>query len=375
MQARPNLKETILFRSGERGYHTYRIPALTVTTTGTVLAFCEGRKHGRSDAGDIAVLVKRSEDAGQSWREQQIVWDDVGNTCGNPCPVLDRETGRIWLLMTWNRGDDPESQIIEGTSENTRRVFVTHSEDDGISWSEPEEITPDVKPQDWTWYATGPGAGIQIEHGPCRGRLVIPCDHIEAETKDRYSHVITSDDHGQTWGLGGRTPQPGVNECEVVEIAEGQLMLNMRNHRTNSGRNHRTNSRPSKLTRKVSISLDGGVTWNTIHPAPELIEPVCQASIRRYRWPKADKPGLILFSNPADERERRNMTVRLSDDDGRTWGAARTLHEGPSAYSCLAVLPNGDVGCLYEKGKAHPYESIVLARFSIDWLTNIPERT
>lgn len=371
-----SLQETTLFRSGTGGYHTYRIPAMTVTPEGTVLAFCEGRKHGCSDAGDIALLLKRSESSGQSWRAQEIVWDDAGNTCGNPCPVVDRETGRIWLLMTWNRGDDPESQIVEGTSTDTRRVFVTYSENDGKSWAEPEDITRNVKLHDWTWYATGPGAGIQIEHRPYRGRLVIPCDHIEAGTKARYSHAIISDDHGQTWIVGGRTPQPGVNECEVVELAGGQLMLNMRNHKTesernrkaHSERNHRTGSGPTKLTRKVSVSRDGGVTWSATHPVPELIEPICQASIRRYRWPEADKPGLILFSNPADELERRNLTVRLSNDDGRTWGAARTLHEGPSAYSCLAVLPNGDVGCLYEKGETHPYESIVLARFPLSWL-------
>jgi sialidase-1 len=373
------LQETILFQSGTGSYHTYRIPAMTVTPQGTVLAFCEGRKHGRSDAGDIALLVRRSQDGGRSWGELRTVWDDPGNTCGNPCPVVDRETGHIWLLMTWNRGDDPEPQIIDGTSEDTRRVFVTHSKDDGVSWTEPAEITWDVKRENWTWYATGPGAGIQIEHGPHRGRLVIPCDHIEAETQDRYSHVFYSDDGGETWGLGGRTPQPGVNECEVVELTGGQLMLNMRNHRTDSGRNHRTNSGrhhkagsvQPKRTRKISLSPDGGGTWGAVRPAPELIEPICQASIRRYRWPEADTPGLLLFSNPAHETDRRTMTVRISDDDGRTWNAGRPLHEGPSAYSCLAVMPDGDVGCLYEKGDAHPYESIVLARFPLAWLTGI----
>ncbi len=356
-QTNTHLQETTLFRSETGSYHTYRIPAMTVTHQGTILAFCEGRKHGRSDAGDIALLLRRSTDGGESWSESQVVWEDPDNTCGNPCPVVDWETGYIWLLMTWNRGDDPEHEIIERTSDDTRRVFVTHSEDDGISWVEPEEITRDIKLDNWTWYATGPGAGIQIEHGPYRGRLVIPCDHIEAETKNRYSHTIYSDDHGQTWLLGGCTPQPGVNECEVVELTGGQLMLNMRNYDR------------SEPTRKVSISSDGGVTWSAIHPAFELIEPVCQASIRRYRWPEGNEPGLILFSNPAHKTDRRNMTVRLSHDDGRTWNTERSLHAGPSAYSCLAMLPNGDVGCLYEKGEAHPYKSIVLDRFPLKWLT------
>ena len=98
-------------------------------------------------------------------------------------------------------------------------MFVTHSTDDGLSWSDPREITADVKRDDWTWYATGPGSGIQIQHGPHQGRLVIPCDHIEAGTKRYYSHVIYSDDHGKSWQLGGSTPQHQVNECEVVELA------------------------------------------------------------------------------------------------------------------------------------------------------------
>ena len=219
-----------LYVSGQDGYHTYRIPALAVTTKGTVLAFCEGRKNSASDTGDIDLLVKRSTDHGRTWSQLHVVWDDAGNTCGNPCAVVERETGTIWLLTTWNRGDDHESQIIAQTSKDTRRVFVTHSTDDGLSWSDPREITAEAKRDDWTWYATGPGSGIQIRHGQQQGRLVIPCDHIEAGTKRYYSHIIYSDDQGKSWQLGGSTPQHQVNECEAVELADGRLMLNMRNY-------------------------------------------------------------------------------------------------------------------------------------------------
>ena len=214
-------------------------------------------------------------------------------------------------------------------------------------------MTADVKGTDWTWYATGPGTGIQIEHGSHAGRLVIPCDHIEAGSKDRYSHVIYSDDHGETWMLGGRTPQPGVNECEVVELTGGRLMLNMRNHK------------PVQRTRKVSISQDGGVTWGDIYGDAALVEPICQASIRRYSWPSKGRRDVILFSNPAHEVERTNLTVRFSYDGGQTWSDERCLHAGPSAYSCLAVLPDGEVACLYEAGVEHPYESIVFAHFPL----------
>jgi sialidase-1 len=125
----------------------------------------------------------------------------------------------------------------------------------------------------------------------------------------------------------------------------------------------------SEFTRKVSISADGGQTWGTIWPDPALIEPICQASIRRYAWPDEERGEVVLFSNPAHDEQRCNMTVRLSEDGGQSWPYARCLHAGPSAYSCLAVLAGGEVACLYEAGEEHPYESIVFARFSLELLT------
>ncbi|UCH35838.1 MAG: exo-alpha-sialidase [Armatimonadota bacterium] len=349
------LVHSALFTSGEGGYHTYRIPAIIATSRGTILAFCEGRRHGPSDSGDIDLLLKRSTDGGRTWSEQRVVWDDGPNTCGNPCPVLDRDTGTVWLLMTGNRGDDGESAIIGETSKDTRRAFVTCSGDDGVTWSEPREITSDVKQPNWTWYATGPGAGIQIERGPHRGRLLIACDHIEAGTRDGYSHVVYSDDHGETWRLGGRAPQPKTDECEVVELTGDRLMLNMRNNN------------PVLHARQVAVSGDGGLTWTDQRFDPALIEPVCQASIRRYSWPEQGE-SVILFSNPASESGRVNMTVRASYDEGTTWPIAKTLHPGPSAYSCLAVVPSGEIACLYEAGQENFRESIVLAILTLEWL-------
>lgn len=345
---------TVLFRQGTEGYNSYRIPALTVTNGGTLLAFCEGRRNSVSDTGDIAVLVRRSEDGGATWSGQQVVWDDPGHTSGNPCAVVDRDTGTVWLLMTWNRGDDHEKDIIAGRSKDTRRVFVTASRDEGRTWDTPREITRDVKRDHWTWYATGPGSGIQIQRGPSRGRLIIPCDHVEAKTHAYYSHVIYSDDHGETWQLGGVTPRSDVNECEVVELADGRLMLNMRNYAQD------------QRCRQVAFSRDGGVTWEDQDFQPDLIEPVCQASITRLRWPDDDTPGILLFSNPASRTRRQNLTVRISYDEGRTWSVLRTLHEGPSAYSSLVRLSDSEAACLYEAGLKMPYESIVFIRFPID---------
>ena len=345
-----------LFVSGQEGYHTYRIPAVVVTTKGTVLALCEGRKHSGGDAGDIDLLVKRSTDHGKTWSPQQIIWNDAGNTCGNPCAVVDEATGTVWLLSTWNRGDDREPAIIAKTSKDTRRIFVIHSTDDGLTWSAPRQITDDVKLTNWTWYATGPGSGIQIQHGPHQGRLVIPCDHIEADTKHYYSHIVYSDDHGESWKLGGTTPRHQVNECEVVELTGGRLMLNMRNY--------------DRLQRKrqVALSDDGGLTWAEQRFDEALIEPICQAAIERFSWPDQTNRSVILFSNPASTNRRSHITLRASLDEGRTWTLSRALHLGPSAYSDLAVLANGRIACLYEAGEEKPYQSIVFADVPFAWL-------
>jgi sialidase-1 len=260
--------------------------------------------------------------------------------------------------MTWNRGDDPEDQIIARTSKDTRRIFVTSSTDDGRTWAKPREITADVKLPNWTWYATGPGSGIQVQNGPHTGRLVATCDHIEADTKHYYAHAIYSDDRGQTWKLGGSTPKPQVNECEAVELTGGKLMLNMRNYDK------------SKKNRQVAVSNDGGLTWRDQRFDETLIEPICQASLERYRWPEESKPGVILFSNPARQKGRGNLTVRASFDDAQTWPASRVLHAGPGAYSDLAVLANGQIACLFEAGATNAYESIVLSRFALDSLVS-----
>ena len=359
--ARLRPSRTDLYVSGADGYHTYRIPALLVTPSGAMLAFCEGRKTSRSDSGDIDLLVKRSQDGGRTWGPQRRVWDDAANTCGNPCPVVDRASGTIWLLMTWNDGRDKESRIKQNTSHNTRRVFVTHSTDDGLTWATPREITDTAKRPEWRWYATGPGVGVQLQQGPWRGRLVIPCDHSVVTPDDPTgynSHVIFSDDRGATWQLGG-VIGPAVNECQVVERADGVLMINMRNYDR------------SQHTRAVATSQDGGMTWSDVRHDPALVEPICQASFLRYTMkPKADR-NRLLFSNPGHGQAglRRDLTIRMSYDEGRTWPVQRLLWPGPAAYSSLAVLPDGNIACLFEAGQDHPYERIVLARFHRRWLT------
>ena len=351
MAAEPYIEQTDLYVGGTEGYHTFRVPALIVTQRGTLLAFCEARRDDMSDTGHIAMVLRRSEDGGESWSDMQTVWEDEGNTCGNACPVVDRSTGTIWLLLTHNMGQDTERQIVSRESVGTRTVWVSKSEDDGLSWADPYEITGQAKRPEWTWYATGPGAGIQLKSG----RLLIPCDHKSGES-GFYSHVIYSDDHGETWRIGGVVPDSRVNECEAVELGDSRVLLNMRSYRT-------------PTLRAVSTSGDEGMTWSQVSYDDTLIGPICQGSIRRFTTQEGSGRDCILFSNPASEETRKNVTVRVSYDECRTWPIAKRLHAGPSAYSCLAVLPGGMLACVYERGAELYYERITLARFNMEWLT------
>ncbi len=341
----------VLYASSSEGYNTFRIPAIVTSKNGTLLAFAEGRKNSSSDTGNIDLVLKRSTDNGKTWSALSVIWDDGDNVCGNPAPVVDYTTGTIYLLSTWNLGSDHESQIINQSSKDSRRIFILQSTDNGQTWSSPLEITKSVKLANWTWYATGPCHGIQLTKGKNSGRLLIPCDHIEAVSEKYFSHVIFSDDHGKTWQTGGTTPQDQVNECSVAELSDGKLMLNMRNYDRN------------QKTRKISTSNDGGITWGNIYSDKSLPEPICQGSLLGYYIRKTGN-GRLLFINPADENKRQNMTLRMSSDDGLTWEKSRVLFAGPSAYADLTQLSNGNIGCLYEAGENNPYQGIVFHEVS-----------
>ncbi len=350
--ARPSIKQTAVHHAKDGGYFTHRIPALLATRKGALLAFCEARSGSASDSAPIDVVLRRSLDNGRTWTPAQVVAHFPGFTVGNPAPVEDSKTGAIWLLMTANPAGVTEKEIDEGTPKGARTVWITHSSNDGVNWSAAKEITASTKQSNWTWYATGPGNGIQLKSG----RLVVPCDHKVAGTHAYYSHVIYSDDDGEAWKIGG-SAGPETNESAVVQLADGSLLLNMRSY---AGQHHRA----------IALSHDGGLTWSPVRLDPALIEPVCQASFIRYTLAHEAGRNRLLFSNPADTARRDRMTIRLSYDEGKTWPVARLVYEGPSAYSSLAVLRDGTIGLLYERGTANPYEEIVFAHFNLEWLTH-----
>ena len=347
---------TDIFQRGQDGYACFRIPAIVQSKTGTLLAFAEARKKSCSDTGNIDLVLKRSEDGGKTWSPSLTIWDDGDNVCGNPAPIVDQATGRIVLVTCWNLGTDHEKQIIDQTSKDSRRIYVLYSDNDGKSWSVPKEITVSVKHPDWTWYATGPCHGIQLQGKKHKGRLVVSANHMVAGTKAYHSQLIYSDDSGETWTLGGIVNKHGGNESSVVELRNGDLMLNMRNY-----------NREESKTRSYAISKDGGETISEMQYLPELIEPVCQGSTLNY-MKRGKISNHILFSNPASTDKREKMTVKLSKDNGKTWPHAYQVYAGPSAYSDLVNLPGGKVGLLYEYGTENPYEKIGFTILSFEQL-------
>lgn len=343
---------TTLFEPGESNYNCFRIPAVVSTNNGTVLAFAEAREKSCSDTGNIDLVLKKSYDNGKTWSQLIVIWDDGNNVCGNPTPVVDKITGTVHLLATWNHGQDHESEIIAGTSKKTREVYHMQSLDNGTTWAQPKNISATTKQNNWTWYATGPVHGIQLKKGTNKGRLVIPCDHIEVASKKYFSHIIYSDDHGKTWLLGGTTPNDQVNECTVAELENGDLLLNMRNYK-----------RTEQQARQVAISKDGGSTWSNQHIDTELPEPRCQGALLTV---ERNNKQVLLFSNPVNSNKRVNMTVSVSRDQGNKWDEKIELFKGPSAYSDLVELANKNILVLFEAGIDNPYEGIHYKITTID---------
>lgn len=352
-----------VFISGNEGYPTYRIPSIVVTKSGTVLAFAEGRLS-RADQAQNDIVVKRSSDGGANWGGLQVVQEDGAHSLNNPTAVVEQQSGRVFLMYqripAHLKERSPETGTgYEGT--NIYRNLLTWSDDDGLSWSRPLDVTRSTKrPTRATTIASGPGIGIQLTRGPHRGRLILPFNEGPYHQWNNYS--VFSDDRGASWSWGDNVPGafvevPGtgirsqINEAQMVELSDGSVRLN---------------SRPfaGASVRKTSLSRDGGMTWSPVEDVPKLSDPSCNASVLRYSFDDARGRGRILFSGPEGSRRERG-TVHLSYDDGATWPVKRLLWPGGFAYSVLTRLPDGMVGCLFETDN---YGRIVLARFSPAWL-------
>ncbi len=358
--------KTHVFRSGENGIKRYRIPGIVATTKGTLLAYCEARRNSSADWGEIEVHMSRSTDNGQTWSlpysiahkgtriegnpTKKTLDGKAEQTVNNPVAIVDPKTGAIEFLYCVNYA----------------RCFSMRSVDDGLTWSAPIEITKAFESfrnqYDWNVIATGPGHGVTLESG----RLVVPIwlaygkpgAHAPSATATIYS-----DDAGKSWQAGSivvpnKPPYINPNESMIATLPGDRVIMITRSH-----------SLPSRKI--LSISPNGANDWSEPRFEDNLWEPICMASLIAH----PAKPGMLLFSSPrtiALDKQgqpvpgggapRKNLSIQVSLDGGETWNGPKTLEQGSSAYSDLAVQTDHSVVCLYESG-----ESISCARFSLDW--------
>jgi len=332
-----------VFISGEEGYKFYRIPVIIRCKSGRIIAFCEGRKNSVVDYGEIDIVAKISDDGGKTFGQLKVCISGNGDTAGNQCPIIDEETGRMCMVFCTNLHDGGEELIMQGKAK--REVFVTFSDDEGESFSEPVNITSQVMRDGWSWYATGPCHSIVSG-----GRYIIPCNHgVLEENKTVYtaSHIIYSDDKGKNWSIGA-IAEPKTNESTVAMLPNGDIYFNMRNL-------------GNRTYRVYALSRDNGITFGETYLDEALIDPYCQGSVL------STEKGL-LFSNCASADKRISITVRFSEDNGASWCKSILLNEGFSAYSDLALTKDGRIVCLYENGQEGPYEKITATVFGFEEL-------
>jgi sialidase-1 len=346
-----------VFVSGYEGHKSYRIPAIISLPNGNLLAFCEGRVNHSGDSGDINIVLKRSSDKGKTWTALQTIVDvgDLGS--GNPAPVLDLTDpaypkGRIFLF--YNTENANERAVKQG--KGLREVWYKTSTDNGVTWSEPTNITtqthrpkqPLLNPaynfdEDWRWYAVTPGHAMQFSAGLYKGRMFVAANHSSGDPQphstDYKAHGFYTDDHGKTFHLSEDVNMPGSNESTAAELSRNRIMMNIRNQKGDI------------KNRIVAISNNGGQTWDTIYFDKNLPDPVCQGSILTIGKRKGNT--ILAFCNSADTEIRDNLTLRISNDDGKTWFKNIVIDQkrknGNTAYSDIVKMSSKKIGVLYEK--------------------------
>jgi len=385
---------TNLFLSGEGGYPRYRIPALTHTAQGSLLAVCEARTRTDSDWSHTDLLYRRSTDGGRTWSTATQIIPTPPNLSRNPVALAHRQgtaEERTLHNPVLISARDGTVHLLFGAEYN--RVFHSRSTNDGASFGPAQELTAvceTLRPRyDWKVVAPGPGHGLELSPGrpgktnAFAGRLVVPI-WLSPGTHGSGHHpsgiaTLFSDDHGVTWKAGdliAQDPEPiaDPSEATLAELADGRVLLNVRNE-------------SNRLRRATTTSQDGATAWTPLKLSEDLFDPTCAASLIRVPGNPREAAATLVFTHPDNRhspapdavgsRERRGLTVRLSADDGRTWPLHRVLDPGPSGYSDLAAGPDGSVWCLYENSPDSPlsYAALTLVRIDLDWIFGEDLRT
>lgn len=337
--------------------HTYRIPGLVTTNKGTLIAVYDIRKNSAVDLqADIDVGMSRSTDGGKSWEPMKIIMDmgewgglpEDENGIGDPSILVDKITNTIWVAGIWAhsyKGQRNFTSSQQGMQPvQTSQMLLVKSEDDGITWSEPVNITHQIKKEAWYLMLQGPGKGITMSNGT----LVFPAQFKDKEEVP-HATIIWSIDHGLTWTV-GKGAKSNTTESQVIELKDGSLMLNMRDNRNRENKSD-TNGR------SIAITKDRGNSWEEHHTSNSLLhEPVCMASLIKEEFViNGRKQEIVLFSNPASKYSRRNITIKISFDDGESWPSKyyTLLDSGTGrGYSCMTKIDDQHIGILYEGSRA-----------------------
>ncbi|TAN07971.1 MAG: exo-alpha-sialidase [Rhodanobacteraceae bacterium] len=352
----PRIERIEFARAGTDGVHGFRTPSLAVARDGTLIAGYSALLHSENDLpNDIQVWVRSSHDDGLHWSAPQRLTHPAGGAGSSDTSLLvDRDTGRVFLFYNYGPPGIGFWNSAAGTAP-TRTLHPRYlwSDDDGRTWLGPRDLLTTVKQPGWHGLFTASGNGVQLQAGPHRGRLLQPLVYRLADGRIHAANIY-SDDHGKTWHVGASIGA-NLDESKAVQLANGEVMQNLR---SDDAHVH---------ARVVALSHDGGVHFGSPRVDKQLPDPhVNASSIRAEPQASASRAAShwLLFSNPADPAQRRNLTVRLSCDDGKTWAASRVLDPGPSMYSVMARLPDGDFGIIWEDGSG----DLFYARFNLAWV-------
>lgn len=328
-QKQAPFEEKILFQ-GVTGKVCYRIPSIITAKNGTLIAAADERIAKCDDLRtheDINIVVRLSSDNGETWSEEKRVVDFPFNeSASDPSMILDKETGDIFLFYNYMNLE---------TEKDVYYLHYVKSMDNGLTWSEPVDITSEITKPEWKnhFKFIASGRGCQTKQGVLLHCLV-----------DLQQGVIVfgSSDHGQTWFFVDSPVKPA-DESKIVELPDGTWLVNSRVQ--------------SAGMRYIHTSTDNGLTWVS-REEPLLPDPACNAEVILTK-------DLMIFSNAFSKTKRENLTISVSQDWGQTWGFRKTVCEGDAAYSALTELKNGDIAVLYERDD---YTKIVFNKFTLSQL-------